>query len=215
MRGTFTPIGFTVDDLGVIGDRLIVCAGLTDGIRLHEATGESVACGVRENNVASIADSLAERHKGELIVAVDNNGAGQRAAEKSGWLWACPRLDKDWSDVYQNEGPQAVKDQVNEIVPAAAATDATAPPEWVEPADPFAENVVLPFPLHTLPHSIQRFCSEKSAQSGFDPGGYAFCLLIAAGCTVDHRVRMDVGPMKVPAFTWGALVVDAVSAAAS
>lgn len=76
---------------------------------------------------------------------------------------------------------------------------------WPELADPFAEHVVPAFPLHVLPETMQVFCTEKSAQSGFDVGGYAFAGLIAAGNMVDHRVKMNVGVFSVPAFLWATL----------
>jgi len=82
------------------------------------------------------------------------------------------------------------------------------PAQWPELADPFAEYVVPPFPLDVLPEAFQQFAREKSAQSGFDPGGYAICLLIASGNTVDHRAKLDLGPFSVPAYNWLGLVGD-------
>ena len=83
--------------------------------------------------------------------------------------------------------------------------DSTA---WPEIADPFAEYVTPGFPLEVLPNSFRKLASEKSAQSGFDAGGYAFALLVNAANTIDHRVRMDVGPFRTPAFLWGGIVGD-------
>lgn len=83
-----------------------------------------------------------------------------------------------------------------------AAGDARS---WPELGDTFAEHVVPAFPVHVLPEAMQVFCIEKSAQSGFDIGGYAFAALNAAGNMIDHRVKMDVGIFSVPAFTWATL----------
>lgn len=81
-----------------------------------------------------------------------------------------------------------------------------AEPQWPELADPFTEYPVPAFPLDILPEAFQRFCIEKSAQSGFDPGGYASALLVSAGNTADHRHRLNLGPFRVPAYIWAGLV---------
>ena len=60
--------------------------------------------------------------------------------------------------------------------------------------------------MEILPDAFKSYCEEKSAQSGFDPGGYAFCLLITAGNTIDHRAKLNLGPFKVPAFLWQIVV---------
>jgi hypothetical protein len=56
---------------------------------------------------------------------------------------------------------------------------------------------------------MAQYCREKSAQSAFDAGGYGFALLIAASNLIDHRARLHVGPLSVPAFLWGGLVAAA------
>ena len=77
---------------------------------------------------------------------------------------------------------------------------------WPELSDPFAQHPVPSFPLDILPEVFRIFCTEKSAQSGFDVGGYGYCLLIAAANTIDHRHKLNIGPFRVPAFSWGGLV---------
>jgi len=85
------------------------------------------------------------------------------------------------------------------------------PSSWPDLADPFAEQIVPAFPLDILPAAFEKFSREKSAQSGFDPGGYAFCLLVAAANTIDHRARLDLGPFAVPAFVFAGLAGDSGS----
>ena len=116
---TFTPVGFDVRDLGSITDRIIVCGSFADGYWLNEATGEPVAAGAGEANIPGIADAIDDRNKGkaEILVAVDNDDAGHRAGEKSARPWACPDSVKDWSDLCEAEGLDAVKEQVNRITP--------------------------------------------------------------------------------------------------
>lgn len=79
---------------------------------------------------------------------------------------------------------------------------------WPELSDPFAQHPVPAFPLQILPEAFREFCIEKSAQSGFDVGGYGYCLLMTAANTIDHRHKLNIGPFRVPAFHWAGLVAD-------
>ncbi|WP_173835000.1 hypothetical protein [Halomonas sp. HG01] len=123
VSGTFTPIGFAPADLLSLSGPLIVCAGLADGYSIHAATGFPVACCVGEPMVASVVKVLrTAAGRAELLAAVDNDEAGHRAGERAGIKWACPATLKDWSDVRQQEGLQAVKEQLlatREQAPAA------------------------------------------------------------------------------------------------
>ncbi|WP_280569759.1 toprim domain-containing protein [Chromohalobacter sp. 296-RDG] len=113
VSGTFTPIGFAPTDLLSLSGPLVICAGLADGYSIHAATGHPVACCVGEMMVASVAKVLrTAAGRAELLVAVDNDEAGHRAAERAGTKWACPARLKDWSDVRQQEGLDAVKEQL-------------------------------------------------------------------------------------------------------
>ena len=97
----------------------------------------------------------------------------------------------------------------------AEPPQAPKPPEpgqWPAPVDLFSEMPVPPFPNAILPKAFQDLANEKSAQSGFDPGAYGFCLFIAAANTIDHRAKLDLGPFRVPAYQWGGLVGDSGTA---
>lgn len=77
----------------------------------------------------------------------------------------------------------------------------------VKPVDLFAVSPLPPFPLDTLPEQIRVFASEYAAQSGFDPGAYAFCLMIEGANLIDHRTRLDITQTySVPPFQWAAVV---------
>lgn len=119
--GAATPIGYQPDDLASLKGEVIVCAGLADGYRLNEATGLPVICGVGEANIPGNV-ALLQNHYPALvpIAAVDNDKAGKLAGEKSGCTWTCPKSAKDWSDVYQKSGREAVLAEYQEgmIVPA-------------------------------------------------------------------------------------------------
>jgi hypothetical protein len=84
-----------------------------------------------------------------------------------------------------------------------------APEPWAELVNPFVEHAAPQFPVDHLPQAMALYCREKSAQSAFDAGGYGFALLIAASNLIDHRARLNVGPLSVPAFLWGGLVAAA------
>ncbi len=113
-RGTFTPIGFEPSELISMETEVLVCAGLADGYRLHEATGLPVACGVGEPNIRSIVEQIRTLNP-SVVVAVDNDEAGERAGRMSGVPWVCPSSAKDWSDLYQASGLEAVKTEFQMI----------------------------------------------------------------------------------------------------
>ncbi|MCM2972897.1 toprim domain-containing protein [Larsenimonas suaedae] len=92
VKGSFTPFGFSWQDWPTLRGELIVCAGLADGYRIHTATNIPVACGVGENNLKSIADSLFTCFShAQIIVAADNDEAGIRAAKRTGRKWIIPK----------------------------------------------------------------------------------------------------------------------------
>lgn len=229
VSGTFTPFGFHPSELMSMDCRVIVCAGLADGYRIHEATGEPVACGVGEANIRSIVEAIRNLNP-RILVAVDSDEAGQRAGVASGAPWTCPSKHKDWSDVYQDEGLQAVAEQLEaNVKPAGQGDDVkrqfeagikqspmlpqeSGSPQWADAVDLFSEHVVPAFPMDILPEAFRTLAKEKSEQSGFDPGAYGFCLFVSAANTIDHRARLDLGPFSVPAYLWGGLVGDSGTA---
>lgn len=116
VSGTFSPIGFAPHELLSLSGPLVVCAGLADGYRIHEATGYPVACCVGEPTLRSLADKLfTVAGRAQLLVAADNDDAGVRSAKATGRRWVVPSSAKDWSDVYQQEGIHAVREQLTNI----------------------------------------------------------------------------------------------------
>lgn len=107
--GAATPIGYEPHALAKLEGRVIVCAGLADGYWLHEATGLPVVCGVGEATIPGNVQLL-QQHFPNLkpIAAVDNDKAGKLAGGKAGCNWTHPESAKDWSDVYQQSGQDAV-----------------------------------------------------------------------------------------------------------
>lgn len=108
VSGTFTPIGFTVSSLDSL-ERLVICNGLAEGCRLHEALMLPVACGVGDGSIKSIAAAISDKHPHiRLVAAVDNDESGIKAGKESGLTYSHPQSAKDWSDVYQQSGSDGV-----------------------------------------------------------------------------------------------------------
>lgn len=121
----FTPIGFQIDELPRLSGVVVVCAGLADGYRIHEATGFPVACGVGEQSLGKLARAVETAgnfmgERVEAVVAADNDNAGKAAALRARRRWVVPKSAKDWSDVYQAEGVAGVITQFSNWEPAVS-----------------------------------------------------------------------------------------------
>lgn len=119
---SFTPFGDAWDQ-GImnIDSQIIVCAGIAEGYRLHEATGLPVACCVGEQKIAKLVSLMRSvtRYPNQVIAAVDNDKAGYIAALRSGVDYLMPSSDKDFSDVYQHQGGiEAVREETSTPIPA-------------------------------------------------------------------------------------------------
>jgi hypothetical protein len=183
-KGTFTPIGF--HPFGLIGMdcRIIVCAGLADGYRIHEATGEPVACGAGEGNIRSIVEAIQPLNP-SILVAVDNDDAGKRAGKASGCNWTHPTIHKDWSDVYQAEGPDSVRKQLEiEVGPVEDPAEALA-------VDLFDNLTPPPFPLDLLPPAIANYARDQAELIGVDPAVIALAAIGAAAACIDDRIEIQ------------------------
>jgi hypothetical protein len=96
--------------------------------------------------------------------------------------------------------------------PGAAASpepgpQAQAKPER-DPIDPFVDHPAPPFPLEVLPDVFREYAEACSRGSGFDAGAYGFSLMVMGAGLIDHRVKMQAGPMRVPPHLWGSLSAD-------
>lgn len=129
----------------------------------------------------------------------------------------------DDCDSPKDERWEARRKQIPDLV-ASAAVKFTPPPdtgeifppipddlppvEPVEPVDPFTHHPVPPFPLEVLPEVFSDYAKACSQGSGFDAGAYGFSLLVLASGMVDHRARLQAGPLRVPPHLWGSLSAD-------
>ena len=145
-------------------------------------------------------------------------------AEAQRWGWINPLSNEatggarsDFSGLsnastYHGQEGKSDSPSASEPDPAPRQVDtafAAIPEVWPEPVDPFVEHAAPQFPVDHLPKAMAVYCHELSAQSGFDAGGYGFALLVAASNLIDHRARLSIGPLNVPAFLWGGLVASA------
>lgn len=125
----FTPFGDEWDK-GILNieSKIIVCAGIAEGYRLHEATGLPVACCVGEQKIAKLVKLMRPfvRRADQIIAAVDNDKAGYMAALRAEAPYFMPESDKDFSDVYQHQGGiEAVRAETQSPIPQPSA-------EWRE-----------------------------------------------------------------------------------
>jgi hypothetical protein len=154
----------------------------------------------RDVGVGRASDSGASGDAFDLFMFYEHGNDRTAALKALGSTFTTPDGTTLTKSNQRNYMQQAAADE-----PLMANSSGT---NWPSLADPFTEYPVPAFPMEILPDAFKSYCEEKSAQSGFDPGGYAFCLLITAANTIDHRAKLNLGPFKVPAFLWGGIVGD-------
>jgi putative DNA primase/helicase len=115
----FTPIGFNFNNINNLIGNIYICAGLADGIRIYQATGLPVVCGVSESNIDNLCREVMSVNSNVVLIAVgDNDQAGIVAVHSTNQSYVLPELEKDWSDIYQNEGMPSLIKQLANIKPA-------------------------------------------------------------------------------------------------
>ena len=105
---------------------ILLAEGYATGASLHEATGYTVVCAMDATNLRSVAQTLRAAHPDALILLAgdhDASGTGQRAAEDAaravGGIVAVPAdRGRDWNDVHQAEGPEAVRATIDAAIRA-------------------------------------------------------------------------------------------------
>ncbi|NQY62870.1 MAG: toprim domain-containing protein [Alteromonadaceae bacterium] len=113
-----TPFGFFIKQLPTLTGKIIVVMGLADGYRLHQATGLPVICGAGEGNIKSLCEQIRLVNKTITVIAAgDNDYAGITNVHKTNCPYLLPSTEKDWSDIYQNEGPEALVKEADNIKP--------------------------------------------------------------------------------------------------
>ena len=123
-----------------IGDktkRIYVLEGWADAVVVHRATGDQAFFALDANTLPPSAKELARRGY-EVVIAADNDQAGRSAAEASGLRYALPGNYKDFWELYDAEGLDAVALQLNKLTDPNAltlfehVTDIDpSPPKWL------------------------------------------------------------------------------------
>ena len=109
-------------------DTAYVSEGIADMLTIHKVTNADCFASISASQIKRLVKHLLEElHYSHVVVCADNdqNNVGLNAAKfdvESGFYSVClPSIHKDFSDVYVNQGAQAVKDQLERTVWARGA----------------------------------------------------------------------------------------------
>lgn len=113
----FTDVGFCTFgkcDRGNMPERIFVVGGFADAFSAHLSSNEIIITAIGEGNIPDLINRLSEKYPEiQFIAAPDNDKAGWDIIERSGGFWTLPQQDgSDWSDVYINEGSEALVSQL-------------------------------------------------------------------------------------------------------
>ena len=197
--------------IGEITDLVYIVEGIGQAWAANKATNVAAAVCFGAGRMSNVAQALRNKCPAARIILVPDVGKEVEAASIAADIdgeWVEMPADKpsnyDANDFFKEFG-------ADELTALLGRTKMPSVAAWSMLADPFSKQVVPIFPIGNLPQEIQKFCLEKSMQSGFDMGGYAISAIVTAGNMVDHRIRMNVGAFKVPPNIW--LTINANSGA--
>jgi len=123
--------------IGAPQGRIIVCEGYATGASIYQATRDAVAVAFSAGNLLPVAKTLRAKYPDvELVIAADNDAETEgnpgltratEAARAVGGRLAVPVVEggKDFNDLHQKEGEEAVRQQI------AGAKELAAEPERV------------------------------------------------------------------------------------
>ena len=97
--------------IGEPTDVIYVTEGWADAAIVHRATGKQALFALDAGNIPKTVTILKELGL-DAIIAADNDEAGIKAARASGARYALPQGAKDWWDVFDVHGLQAVAEQL-------------------------------------------------------------------------------------------------------
>ena len=117
--------------------RIYAVEGWADAVVVHRATGDQAFFALDANTLPPSAKELAKRGY-EVVIAADNDKAGLSAAAAAGLPYALPGDYKDFWELFDAEGLDAVKSQLNklkdpnELTHFVHVTDIDlSPPKWL------------------------------------------------------------------------------------
>jgi len=107
--GNFSVIG------GPIKDFAYICEGWATAASVHEATNKPAVFALNAGNIPAVCGALQKaKPNAELIIAADNDEAGQKACEKAFEQYGIEHImpereGNDWNDVWIARGPEATR----------------------------------------------------------------------------------------------------------
>ena len=117
--------------------RIYVVEGWADAVIVHRATGDQAFFALDANTLPNSAKELAKLDY-DVVIAADNDEAGLSAAAAAGLPYALPKDYKDFWELFDAEGLDAVTSQLNKLNDPNALTlfDHVAdidpsPPKWL------------------------------------------------------------------------------------
>lgn len=123
--------------LGKIEDAAIICEGYATAASLHEATGFATVAAFSAGNLRQVAEALRIRYPAcRLIIAADNDAntegnpgqtAAREAATACGAVLAVPSIPGDFNDLAIDQGPEAVRDTIEEAAAQNSQSDPLPP----------------------------------------------------------------------------------------
>lgn len=123
--------------IGPETDVLYATEGWADAVIVHRATGKQALFALDADNIPKNVAILRDIGR-NVIVAADNDAKGIAAAKASGAPYVIPQGSKDWWDVFDNGGLEAVADQLQNasIIPRMQLFDHVLdinlePPRWL------------------------------------------------------------------------------------
>lgn len=133
MRGCFHLIGNKPTGANPI---IIVCEGYATGASIHMSTGYAVAVAYHDGNLRNVASHMRQAYgRATIIVAADNDAwtdgnpgvhYARQAATSTGSLLVVPKFSvlsdepTDFNDLHALDGLNAVRQQINAIIPEPA-----------------------------------------------------------------------------------------------
>lgn len=213
IAGSFYAIG------GEPSDTLLICEGMATAHSLYDATGKPVTAAMCCGNLAAVAKALRAKHPDiKIIICADDDWQkpgnpgltkANEAAQTVGGLVATPGFNeprqpglKDFNDLHQAQGLEAVRICINAAKPADQQTDML--PEAL-PALP----KVLPFDYSYLPDALRDYVRDISERMQCPPDFAGVGVMVMVAAIIGRKV--GIRPMKQNDWTvtpnlWGAVV---------
>lgn len=116
---------------GVVGrpseGKTYIAEGWATSVSVHMATGRPAIFALNSGNLPKVAKVMPDLFpSAEFIVAADNDEAGIKAAQASGFEYAMPPAGQDWNDLHAADGLDAVKSGLDNVISAGTTLEAAA-----------------------------------------------------------------------------------------